>query len=83
MSVPSEANKRGMNMVSKTFTATDGSVHYYIKFGAVWLFQGAGAVDESSYAIAGTIPAGSIHINTTNGVMSKYTGSAWETVDCS
>ena len=69
-----------MNNVAKTFTATDGSVHYYIQFGAIWLFQGAGAVDESSYTIAGTIPAGSEHVNTTNGVKSRYTGSAWETV---
>jgi hypothetical protein len=83
MSVPTEANKRGLNNVARTFTATDSSVHYYIEFGTIWIFQGAGAVDESSYTIAGTIPAGSIHINTSNGVMSKYTGSAWETVTCS
>lgn len=78
MSIPALNNQKGLNNVAHKFTATDGSIHYYFVFAGIWIFVGAGATNESSHAIAGTIPTGSVHINTTTGVWSFYNGSAWK-----
>jgi len=80
MSVAGVKSKKSINITSNDFTATDGSVHPYISMQGRWLFTGVGAVAESSHAIAGDIPAGSEHVNLTNGVKSIYSGSAWLTV---
>ena len=83
MSVAGVKSKKSVNTASNDFTATDGSVHPYISMQGRWLFTGVGAVAESSHAIAGDIPAGSEHVNLTDGTKSIYNGSAWVTVGVS